>query len=106
MWNNIFLNGLFYVHQLFGDDMKWKTDQQVWEEFGLSYLSFNSLKSAIPQKWKTFFMETNKGTYLPLAPTKYDQCINVYKQNFSRRVYKALQDDVMIIHGKYLRWIQ
>ena len=52
MWNDIYRHGLKYVYQLF-ELGQFKTDDQVWHEFRLSRLRFNSIKTAIPKEWRS-----------------------------------------------------
>ena len=103
MWNDIYLRGLVYVHQLF-KDQDFKSDQEVFNEFGLGTLRYNSLKMAIPEKWKTFFRETPKSVFFPIRPHEYDQCIQV--EDLSSRIYKYIAEDVVQIHYKFLKWKQ
>ena len=93
--------GLKYVYQLF-ENQQFKTDEQVWEEYGLSVLRYNALKVALPKDWKTFFLETPRGMYSPLPPQSYDATLRV--QNLSRLVYNYIQEDRMILQKKYLSW--
>ena len=54
MWNDVYKKGLLYVHQLF-QNQEFKSHQQVWQEYGLTTLRYNSIKAAIPLEWKNFF---------------------------------------------------
>ena len=103
LWKDVCLRGLSYVYQLFhqGD---FKSEEAVFEEYGLTVLRFNALKVAIPREWKEFFCTFSPSQYLPLPPHNYDLCLNIWKRNFSRRVYKFISEDVMIIHNKYIAW--
>ena len=105
MWNDAYLAGLKYVHQLF-DRGEFKTCEQINQEYGLSVMRYNSLKVAIPAEWKDFFKETDKGCFCPLPPHNYDKCLYVYGRSWSRQVYNLLLDDVMLMHNKYLKWKQ
>ena len=42
MWRDVYLRGLKYVHQLYRY-CHLKSDKEVWEEFGLTSLRYNSL---------------------------------------------------------------
>ena len=67
-------NGLLYVHQLF-KDRKFKSKEQVMNQYGLTTLRYNSLKTALPLEWKKYFMEQDKECFFPIPPHKYDRCI-------------------------------
>ena len=93
-----------YIHQLFVQG-KFKSEEQVSSEFGLSKLRFNSLKSAMPDYLKVFFMEKCQNLpFFPLRPHKYDVCVNTSK-SLASTIYKELNGDMSIINGKYLKWI-
>ena len=102
-WRDVYCKGLKYVYQLF-QDKKFKSDETIYEEYGLSKLRYNGLKKAIPKEWKAFFQQTEASQYMPIPPHNYDQCRYVYKGSFSRRMYKYLQQDCMEIHNKYMKW--
>ena len=69
MWKDSIARGLMYVHQLFGE-CEVKPVNQLVEEFGLTTLRANSLISAIPAEWKSFFITNHKGSYMPLPHTQ------------------------------------
>ena len=77
VWNNSLDRGLLYVYQLF-EGGEFKTYSQVWQEYGLSKLRYNSLKSAIPKQWKQYFLETPPSCFLPIPPHNYDVDIEVF----------------------------
>ena len=103
LWGDVYLRGLKYVYQLFQDG-KYKTEDQVWEEYGLTKLRFNSLKSAIPQEWKNFFISNSSTTYLPIAPHNYDYEVSKGGQGLSKRVYQYISEDILLVHNKYIKW--
>ena len=103
MWGHVVKKGLMYVHQLYVNQ-QFKSLELLQTEFGLTILSVNSLKAAIPQEWKRFFEQTPPSAYIPIPPHNYD--IHLYDCSFSRKVYKFLLDDVVIMHHKYLKWRQ
>ena len=90
MWNDVFDRGLLYIHQLY-QDMQLKSDKQVWEQYGLTTLRYNSLNTSIPTQWKNFFSTTPCQCYFPIAPHEYDNCISSNKQSISNRVYKYIK---------------
>ena len=100
-WKNMYLNGLMYVHQLF-ENQRFKGYEQVKTEFGMGRMKFNSLKAALPVEWKQYFQEEEKITYLPCPPHTYDKCMG--DKNISRKIYKYLGDDIMLVHSKYINW--
>ena len=102
-WKDVYVKGLKYLYQLF-QEQQFKSEAEVWTEFRLTKLRYNSLKCAIPQDWKLFFLTTKPQTYLPIAPHNYETSLQV--KNLSQRVYKFLADDVMLIHSKYIKWRQ
>ena len=99
----MYKNGLKYVHQLFENE-KYKTDIQVWEEYGLSKLRFNSLKAAMPADWKTYFYSTSKSVFFPLALHTFDMCLAIRNKNVSKIVYQFLAEDITLVHQKYIKW--
>ena len=102
MWADAYRKGLKYIHQLF-NKQEFKSFQEIYEQFGLSKLRYNSLKSAIPVETRKFFSEHFTSEYFPLAPHNYDTAI-VTGCKLSRKVYRFLSDDVMILHNKYMKW--
>ena len=104
-WADIYRRGLTYVHQLFVDG-GFKTDVQMQNEFGLNTLRYNTLKVAIPKKFVDFFKLNQQAAFLPLAPHNYDMCIQVWGNNFSRKVSRFLADDITLIHNKWVKWEQ
>ena len=105
LWKDIKQKGLMYVYQLFSCN-KLKSYEELKQEFGITRLRYNSLVSTIPRHWKEFFTSNEAMTYHPMAPHNYDRCITIYKTNFSKIVYQYLGDDVMLIHNKYMKWMQ
>ena len=103
MWSDVYRKRLKFVYQLLQDGM-YKTDQLVFEEYGLTKMRFNSLKAAIPTDWKLFFQSTTLSAFLPLPSHNVDKCIHVFGRGFSQEVYKFLAEDVMSIHNKYMGW--
>ena len=104
-WKDCWSKGLMYVHQLFSDK-GYKSDQQVKIEFGLTKLRYNGLKASIPLEWKEFFSSTPQSVFTPLAPHNYHYAIVVYGNGLSRKVYRQIADDAMLVHSKYYKWIQ
>ena len=104
-WADAFKKGLKYVHQLFSNECL-QSPEQVEQQYGLHKLRYNSLITAIPKEWKTYFEEFSKTMYIPIRPHVYDIVTQIHTQGLSGRVYKWLSDDVMIIHNKYLLWLQ
>ena len=105
LWLDGYQAGLLYVHQLF-QNCRFKTEGMILEEFGISTLRYNSLKSALPREWKQYFLNTQKQCYLPLPPSNYDMFLARKTENISAKIYKYMGEDVMLIHNKYLKWIQ
>ena len=58
-WKDAYIGGLKYVHQLF-DSGVFKSNEALIQEFGLTSMRINSLKSALPKEWKEFFTSTPK----------------------------------------------
>ena len=104
MWNDAYIRGLWYVHQLF-QDRKFKSSEKIYEEFGMSVMRYNSLKAAIPEEWRHFFLENLPQVYRPIPPDTYDMAINVYGKKLTQKVYQFNRDDVLLIHNKYLKWM-
>ena len=104
-WADTHQRGLKYIYQLF-KQKQFKSHQQVYQEYGLTKLRYNSLITALPKEWKDFFQQTSEMEYMPLPPHNYDQIIVGITKNTSRKVYKFLADDVMLLHNKYMKWRQ
>ena len=102
-WKDAFQRGLKYVYQLF-DKGNFKAQEQLYQEFGVSMLRHNSLKLAIPGKWKAFFMETQVSEYLPLPPHNLDRCIGGGMPHLASRIYRYFTGDITMIHYKYVKW--
>ena len=105
LWGDNRQKGLMFVHQLF-EDMKYKSEELVFEQYGLTVLRYNSLKTAIPKEWKNFFCSTPRIMYYPLPPHNFDMCTRDYTKAFSRTVYKFLAEDATLIHNKFMKWRQ
>ena len=101
-WRDSYRAGLKFVYQLF-EEGNFKSYEQLQNEFGLSQMRINSIKSALPKDWVTFFVENPVCTFFPLPPHNYDMVINVYGKGYTRKVYKLTLDDVMLIHNKYIK---
>ena len=101
MWKDAYVRGLKYVYQLFNNKC-FKTDDEIFSEYGLTKLRFNSLKVSIPSEWKNFLLETDAGLFMPIPPHNYD--VSLWSKNTSSVVYAFLQEDVLLVHDKYLKW--
>ena len=102
-WREAIQNGLLYVHQLF-ENMEVKKYAQVLEQYKIDQLRYNSLISAIPTEWKSFFQQTPKELFLPLAPHTFDSVIAKDNFNLSRKVYAYMAEDAMLLHNKFIKW--
>ena len=102
-WKDCYEKGLVYVHQLF-EQQQIKTFESIQEEFGIRFMRYSSLISALPGDWKTFFKETPKSCFFPIPPHNFDRVTQKGYGSLSSEVYKYLSDDVMIIHNKYMKW--
>ena len=100
-WKDVYDRGLMYVHQLF-HQCQYKSDIEMWNDYGLSKLRFNSIKSVMPKEWKNFFTSICKQQYFPLPPLNYDSIKN--RKGFSREVYRYLAEDSTILVNKYNKW--
>ena len=103
-WADVYSKGLRYVYQLF-EEKQFISQEKAFTEFGLTNMRLNSIKSAIPREWKIFFCTYERATFFPLPPHNYDICLNTPK-GFSRTVYHSLQEDVILVHNKYVKWIK
>ena len=103
MWNDVYKQGLKFVHQLFRDGA-FKSDEEVLQCFKLTKLRYNSLKAAIPTEWRSFFLENVPQVYTPIPPHNYDMAIHVHKRGFSSLVYKSINGDMLLSHNKFLGW--
>ena len=100
-WKDVYKRGLKFIYQLFSHE-RFKTEQQVWREFGLTKMRYNSLKSALPKYIKDFFLSTSLTAFCPLPPHNYDR--SLIQRNFSKEVGAFVSDDMLLIHNKYLKW--
>ena len=101
-WRDCYQKGLIYVHQLF-EERKFKNNEQLSEQYSLTTLRINSLKSAICKEWKNFFQLFEKQQYMPLPPHTYDRILQQDK-SLSKEVYSFLAEDIIILHNKYIKW--
>ena len=102
-WKDVYQNGLKFVYQLF-DNHEFKSNKQVWDEFKLTRLRFNSLKVALPRAWKQYFCENSYQQFSPLPPHLYDLVINGAYKQLSRKIYQYISEDHLLLHGKYMKW--
>ena len=105
MWNDVYKRGLKYVYQLF-QNKRYKSYDEVWYQYGLTKLRYNSLKAAMPIDWKEYFQTKDLIEFLPIPPHNYDRVIIQGSKSLSREVHGFLADDAMIIHNKYIKWRQ
>ena len=103
-WGDMFQKGLKFVHQLFKDG-EFITFEEANEVYGLSKLRFNSLKVSIPQNWKDFFYQKRESIiFTPTPPHNYDKFIITNGRGMSQEIYRVLQEDILLIHSKYIKW--
>ena len=102
-WKDIYNSGLIFIHQLFSNK-KFKSQEQVWEEYKLSELRYNSLKAAIPTVTKTYFLEHEKQQYMPLPPHTYDMCTAQNNFKLSQKVYQYITEDATLCQSKLTKW--
>ena len=100
-WKDIYQNGLKFVHQLFVGGCL-KTNPEVFQDFKLGTMRYNSLKAAIPKQWIQDMFVISKRTFLPMPPHNFDKAVQ--SMNLSATIYKYLQDGLMLIHNKYIKW--
>ena len=103
MWNHSYKKGLVFIHQVFDGD-GYKPYQEVQQQFGLTILEYNCIKSAIPIEYKRYFERKHPGQFSPLPPHTYDRAISYMGKGLSRVVYRFLSQDVILIHNKYIKW--
>ena len=102
-WEDVYRRGLQYVHQLF-ENKDFKSDEEVFREYGLTKLRFNSLKLAMPAEWKEYFRQNVKSIFFPLAPHNFDLVTSGGLKNLTRKVYQCISGDCIEIHNKYIKW--
>ena len=103
MWNDIYKKGLKYVYQLF-EGGHFRGENEVYREFGLTKLRYNSIKVAIPKEWKKFFCETPRSVYLPIPPQNYDIVISTGGKGLSQKIYRYISQDISQLQNKFLGW--
>ena len=72
--------------------------------YGLTTLRYNSLLSAIPLEWKSYFQENVLSTILAIRPHLYDKVVGNQIKGFSAKVYKFISGDAIEIHNKFMKW--
>ena len=102
-WKDCYQKGLKYVFQLY-DNKKFKPEDVVLVQYGLTRMRYNSLKSALPQDWKDFFEEWETTQFLPIPPHNLDTFMCLEGRKISRTVYSFLAEDVTLIHSKFIKW--
>ena len=103
LWADCLRKGLMFVYQLF-EKQCFKSEVCLMEQYGLSTLRVNSLKSAIPKEWMEYFLVTPLETISPIPPHTYDMCVGVYQYGLSQKIYKFILEDVIIMSNKYIKW--
>ena len=81
-----------------------RTYEKIKNQYKLTMIEYNSLKMAIPTIWRTFSKDNHKGTYFPMAPHNYDQCINVYKKGLAGKIYSTICSDITFLQDKFNKW--
>ena len=94
IFTQAYRKGLKFCSQLWNSDT-WKTAQHVEQEFSLSLLQYNSIKSAIPSKWLKFCSSTTGNPVLIQA-----KCT----KKLSSKVYAYLQESEAIIQKTFNKW--
>ena len=89
-WKKAISNGLLYLHQLF-ENGAWISKAVTKEKFGLSIMSLNSLKSAIP---KDTIQKVNKTDSQSAMSFRNIMC---KKKNLSSIIYKEMLEVVSFI---------
>ena len=100
-WKDAYSKGLRYIHQLF-ENKEFKSHELIHQQYGLTCMRYNSLKEAIPKEWKLFFRDNHLLRFSPQMPSLYDNMLLC--TNFSKNYYKYMEEDVMLLHNKYLGW--
>ena len=103
LWSDVQKRGLKYVYQLFKEG-RYKTENEMWSEFGLSSLRYNSLKVSLPRDWRDFFLVNSQKDFLPVSPHNYDLSCNVYGKKWIKTVYNLMAEDVLLVHNKFIKW--
>ena len=58
----------------------------------------------MPGEWNSIFSINSTKCFLPLPPHTYDLVCSGVIRNISSLVYRALGDDIMLLHNKYIKW--
>ena len=102
-WGDVYDKGLRYVHQLF-KDQEFKPHKLIWEQFGLTTLRYNTLKTALPTEWKNYFMEHHETQFLPMLPHNYDRCLT--QGNLSSTIYNHINGNHHLLINKLKKWTE
>ena len=97
IWVDVKERGLKYVHQLYAAG-KMKSQNELYEEFGLDTMRYNTLVISITKFWKESMQIITQGNFLPLKPHNLERYGS--KRNFSRYVYQCLNGDPLLVHNK------
>ena len=100
-WEDCYKKGLKYVAQLF-ENQQYKSDKEVWDEFGLTKLRYNSIKAAMPADYKNYFVNNPVMAYTPVSPSNFDKYM--YTGNLSSIVYKQAISDPTLVQDKHVKW--
>ena len=94
IWMKQYNKGLKTIAHLY-DDERLISVRKAYENFGLSWMEFHMLVSAIPMGWRKNHDELHQVTL-------YDQIISTNQT--VRRVYVKLQNDRGLLQEKYVTW--
>ena len=103
LWRDVYKAGLVFVYQLF-ENQEFKSFSRIQEEYGLSAMRYNSLKSAVPKDWTRYFLATPIKCFSPLPPNNYQMLVAKSEKHFSQTVYRFLSEDITLTHSKYIGW--
>ena len=104
-WRDAYQRGLKFVYQLFTKG-GFISESTALQQFGIGVMRLNSLKAAIPGEMVAYFSDFSPSCFLPIAPHNYDVEVYVYRTGLAKRAYKNLEEDVLLIHNKYIKWRQ
>ena len=97
LWTKPLIRGLMYTHQLCKDG-QFKSARQMYTEFGLTVMEYNSIVSALPKAWK----KDKSILICKRSITNYERAIEMVST--TSKVYKKLNENTVLLARKVCNW--
>ena len=102
-WRDCYLRGLLYVYQFFDENKNFRSSEYMYTHYGVTQMRYWGIQKAIPKEWRDIFQSLSLSQISPIAPHNYDKCLNK-TDGLSKEIYQCLNDDILLVHDKYLMW--